>query len=47
MPLEIKFGEKDYAAPMYENMKLKAKESGINLNLDKILLVICYLNVKD
>ncbi|MDC0876506.1 DsbA family protein, partial [Candidatus Pelagibacter sp.] len=26
----------DYAAPMYENMKLKAKESGINLNLDKI-----------
>ena len=34
--LEIKFGGKDYAAPMYENMKLKAKESGINLNLDKI-----------
>ena len=34
--LEIKFGGKDYAAPMYENMKLKAKESGMNLNLDKI-----------
>ena len=34
--LEIKFGGKDYAAPMYENMKLKAKESGINLNLDNI-----------
>ena len=34
--LEIKFGGKDYAAPMYENMKLKAKETGINLNLDKI-----------
>mgnify|MGYP000288123152 FL=1 len=34
--LEIKFGGKDYAAPMYENMKLKAKESGMNFNLDKI-----------
>ena len=34
--LEIKFGGKDYAATMYENMKLKAKETGINLNLDKI-----------
>ena len=34
--LEIKFGGKDNAAPMYENMKLKAKESGINLELDKI-----------
>ena len=34
--LEIKFGGKDYATTMYENMKLKAKESGINLNLDKI-----------
>ncbi|MDA9647195.1 DsbA family oxidoreductase [Candidatus Pelagibacter sp.] len=34
--LEIKFGGKDYADPMYENMKLKAKESGINLELDKI-----------
>ena len=34
--LEIKFGAKDYAAPMYENMRLKAKESGINFNLDKI-----------
>ena len=34
--LQIKFGGKDYAAPMYENMRVKAKESGINLNLDKI-----------
>ena len=34
--LEIKFGGKDYAAPMYENMRLKGNESGINLNLDKI-----------
>ena len=34
--LEIKFGGKDYAAPMYENMKLKAKESGMNFKLEKI-----------
>ena len=34
--LEIKFGGKDFAAPMYENMELKAQESGMNLNLDKI-----------
>ena len=34
--LEIKFGGKDNAAPIYENMKFKAKESGINLELDKI-----------
>ena len=34
--LEIKFGGKDNATPMYENMKLKAKESGMNFNLDKI-----------
>ena len=34
--LEIKFGGKDYAASMYENMKLKAKESGLNFNLEKI-----------
>ena len=34
--LEIKFGGKDYAAPMYENMRLKAKESGLNFNLEKI-----------
>ena len=34
--LEIKFGGKEYAAPMYENMTLKAKEAGINLNLDSI-----------
>ena len=34
--LKIKFGGKDSATPMYENMKLKAKESGMNFNLDKI-----------
>ena len=34
--LEIKFGGKDYAAPMYENMKLKAQEAGMIFNLDKI-----------
>ncbi|MDA7824245.1 DsbA family oxidoreductase [Candidatus Pelagibacter sp.] len=34
--LEIKFGGKNYAAPMYENMRLKGNASGINLNLDKI-----------
>tara|TARA_B100000963_G_scaffold323915_1_gene309050 strand:- start:114 stop:731 length:618 start_codon:yes stop_codon:yes gene_type:complete len=34
--LEIKFGGKDYAASMYENMKLKAKESGLHFNFEKI-----------
>ena len=34
--LEIKFGGKDYAAPVYENMRLKAKESGMDFSLDKI-----------
>ena len=34
--LEIKFGGKEHSAPMYENMRLKANECGINLNLDKI-----------
>ena len=34
--LEIKFGGKNYATPMYENMKLKAKESGMNFHLEKI-----------
>ena len=34
--LKIKFGGKDYANSMYENMKLKAKESGMNFNLEKI-----------
>ena len=34
--LEIKFGGKKNATPMYENMKLKAKDSGMNFNLDKI-----------
>ena len=35
--LEIKFGGKENAAPMYENMKLKAKDSGMNFHLDKII----------
>ena len=34
--LKIKFGGRNYATPMYENMRLKAKESGINFNLDEI-----------
>ena len=34
--LEIKFGGKENAVSMYENMKIKAKESGINFNLEKI-----------
>ena len=34
--LEIKFGGKEFATPMYENMRLKAKESGVNFNLEKI-----------
>ena len=34
--LDIKFGGKNNAVPMYENMRIKAKESGIILNLDKI-----------
>ena len=34
--LQIKFGGKDYAAPMYENMKLKANELGMTFNLEKI-----------
>ncbi len=34
--LQIKFGGKNYATPMYENMKLKAKEAGLILNLNKI-----------
>jgi len=34
--LEIKFGGKNYATSMYENMKLKAKKSGLNFNLEKI-----------
>ena len=34
--LQIKFGGKDCAAPMYENMKLKAEEAGVIFNLDKI-----------
>ena len=34
--LQIKFGGKDYATPMYENMKLKAQEAGMIFNLDKI-----------
>ena len=34
--LKIKFGGKDYAASMFENMKLKAKESGLDFNFEKI-----------
>ena len=34
--LQIKFGGKDYATQMYENMKLKAAEAGVIFNLDKI-----------
>ena len=34
--LQIKFGGKDYAAPMYKNMELKAAEAGVVFNLDKI-----------
>ena len=34
--LEIKFGGKENAASMYENMKTKARESGMNFNLEKI-----------
>ena len=34
--LEIKFGGKDFAATMCENMRLKAKESGLNFNIEKI-----------
>ncbi len=34
--LEIKFGGKENAAFMYKNMKIKAKESGMNFNLEKI-----------
>ena len=34
--LQIKFGGKDNANPMYENMKLKAQEAGIIFNLNKI-----------
>jgi len=34
--LQIKFGGKNFATPMYENMKLKAREAGIIFNLDKI-----------
>ena len=34
--LEIKFGGKNNATPMYENMKFKARESGMNFNLEKI-----------
>ena len=34
--LQIKFGGKDNATPMYENMKLKAQEAGLIFNLNKI-----------
>ena len=35
--LNIKFGGKELAAPMYASMTQKAKEVGINLNLEKII----------
>ena len=34
--LEIKFGGKNNATLMYENMKFKAREAGMNFNLEKI-----------
>ena len=34
--LEIKFGGKNNATLMYENMKFKAREAGLNFNLEKI-----------
>ena len=35
--LNIKFGGKELAAPMYASMTQKAKEVGLNLNLEKII----------
>ncbi|WP_440937253.1 DsbA family oxidoreductase [Candidatus Pelagibacter sp.] len=35
--LNIKFGGKKFAAPMYASMTQKAKEVGLNLNLEKII----------
>ena len=35
--LNIKFGGKEFAAPMYASMTQKAKEVGISLNLEKII----------
>jgi len=35
--LNIKFGGKEFATPMYASMTQKAKEVGLNLNLEKII----------
>ena len=34
--LEIKFGRKELAQPMYDQMSIEAKKEGLNFNLDKI-----------
>ena len=34
--LEIKFGGKEFAQPMYDQMTSEAKKEGLNFNLDKI-----------
>jgi len=34
--LEIKFGGKEFAQPMYDQMSNEAKKEGLNFNLDKI-----------
>ena len=34
--LEIKFGGKEFAQPMYDQMTKEAKKEGLNFNLDKI-----------
>ena len=34
--LELKFGGKEFAQPMYDQMTIEAKKEGLNFNLDKI-----------
>ena len=34
--LEIKFGSKEFAQPMYDRMTEEAKKEGLNFNLDNI-----------
>ena len=34
--LELKFGGKEFAQPMYNQMTIEAKKEGLNFNLDKI-----------
>ena len=36
MYLELKFGGKEFAQPMYNQMTIEAKKEGLNFNLDKI-----------